>query len=120
MTEPHEPTEGSRRRKRQIGLPVVIDVGLALSFHVPDLKIWTSYEVEVRAVTVVPGPFSKKVAVRTDEDGKVNFIMVENVNQLLVKLQCCILLVPINRHISLFCTKNCSIIMCRLITNDHF
>jgi len=70
VTEPLEPpTEGERREKRQAGLPV-LDAGLAVSFRIGQLNKWTYYEVSVRAVTVAPGPFSNKVTVRTDEDGK--------------------------------------------------
>ena len=70
VTEPLEPpTEGGRREKRQAGLPV-IDAGLAVSFRIGQLNKWTYYEVSVRAITVAPGPFSDKVTVRTDEDGK--------------------------------------------------
>ena len=70
VTEPLEPpTEGERREKRQAGLPV-LDAGLAVSFRIGQLNKWTYYEVSVRAVTVAPGPFSDKVTVRTDEDGK--------------------------------------------------
>ena len=46
------------------------DVGLNLSYHIGQLKKWTSYEVKVRAVTIAPGPFSEAVMVRTDEDGE--------------------------------------------------
>ena len=67
-TEPHR--EGNGRSKRQVGLPVVLDVGTAVSYEAHGLKKWTVYEVEVRAVTVAPGPFSNKLSVRTDEDGK--------------------------------------------------
>ena len=64
------PGEGRGRSKRQVGSPVLIDVGTAVSYVAHGLKKWTSYEFEVRAVTVAPGPFSKKWSVRTDEDGK--------------------------------------------------
>ena len=67
-TEPHR--EGNGRSKRQVDSPVLLDVGTAVSYEAHGLKKWTFYEVEVRAVTVAPGPFSNKLSVRTDEDGK--------------------------------------------------
>ena len=70
-TEPSEPTEEPEERTTpQDGLPVPIDAGLGLNYTVGNLQKWTSYEVKVRAVTIAPGPFSNKVIVRTDEDGK--------------------------------------------------
>ena len=63
------PGEGRGRSKRQVG-SAVLDVGTAVSYVAHGLKKWTFYEVEVRAVTVAAGPFSKKWSVRTDQDGK--------------------------------------------------
>ena len=67
-TEPHREEKG--RSKRQVGSPVILDVGTAGLHEAHGLKKWTIYEVEVRAFTVAPGPFSNKLSVRTDEDGK--------------------------------------------------
>ena len=74
-TEPHR--EGNGRSKRQVGSPVLLDVGTAVSYEAHGLKKWTFYEVEVRAVTVAPGPFSNKLSVRTDEDGKSVVVRVK-------------------------------------------
>lgn len=75
MTEPLEPTEESEvQRTAQGGSLVVIDAGLVLNYTVGNLDKWTIYEVKVRAVTVAPGPFSDKVIVRTNEDGKLVFL----------------------------------------------
>ena len=68
VTEPLEPPSEAEGLRLLVGSPV--DVGLVLSYQVSSLKKWTAYEVEVRAVTVTPGPFSKKVTVQTDEDGE--------------------------------------------------
>ena len=85
VTEPLEPTEEPEERTTpQDGSPVLIDVGLVLNYTVGNLDKWTNYEVRVRAVTVGPGPFSKKVIVRTDEDGRsVLFFAATCVLQLL-------------------------------------
>lgn len=75
MTEPLEPTEESEeQRTAQGGSLAVIDAGLVLNYTVGNLDKWTIYEVKVRAVTVAPGPFSDKVIVRTNEDGKLVFL----------------------------------------------
>lgn len=71
VTEPHEPnSESGSRRELQFGGAVVIDAGLNQSYHIGHLEKWTMYEVQVRAVTVAPGPYSGKVVARTGEDGK--------------------------------------------------
>ena len=75
VTEPHEPNfEPGSRGELQSGAPVVIDVGLNQSYRIGQLEKWTSYEVQVRAVTVAAGPYSDKVVVQTDEDGKYGFM----------------------------------------------
>ena len=79
-TEPHR--EGKGRSKRQVGSPVLLDVGTAVSYKAHGLKKWTFYDVEVRAVTVAPGPFSNKLSVRTDEDGKSVVIKMEDSQRL--------------------------------------
>ena len=74
VTEPHEPnSESGSRRELQFGAAVVIDAGLNQSYHIGQLEKWTSYEVQVRAVTVAPGLYSNKVVVKTEEDGKYGF-----------------------------------------------
>ena len=71
VTELHEPnSESGRRRELQFGGAVVIDAGLNQSYHIGQLEKWTMYEVQVRAVTVAPGPYSGKVVVKTKADGK--------------------------------------------------
>lgn len=74
VTEPFEPTEEPEEwRQLQSGSSVVINVGLVLNYTVRNLDKWARYEMKLRAVTVAPGPFSDKVIVRTDEDGKCAF-----------------------------------------------
>ena len=74
MTEPLEPTPEPEFEKLQSGLRV--NVGLVLNYTVHNLDKWTDYEIKVRAVTIAPGPFSDKVIVRTDEDGKNALFMI--------------------------------------------
>lgn len=74
VTEPVEPTEElEEQRTDQSGSLGVIDAGLVLNYTIGNLDKWTIYELKVRAVTVAPGPFSDKVIVRTNEDGKLAF-----------------------------------------------
>lgn len=70
VTEHQELNTEEERKEPQVESAVVIDAGLNVSYHIGQLKKWTAYEVEVRAITVAPGPFSNKVTVWTDEDGK--------------------------------------------------
>ena len=75
MTPPTSaPTEGTPIEGiQQGGEPVLLGVGLNLSYQIGQLKKWTSYEVKVRALTVAPGPFSEEVTVHTDEDGEWDY-----------------------------------------------
>lgn len=74
VTEPVKPTEElEEQRTDQSGSFGVIDAGLVLNYTIANLDKWTIYELKVRAVTIAPGPFSDKVIVRTNEDGKLAF-----------------------------------------------
>lgn len=76
VTEPVEPTEElEEQRTDQSGSFEVIDAGLVLNYTIGNLDKWTIYELKVRAVTIAPGPFSDKVIVRTNEDGKLGFFL---------------------------------------------
>ena len=76
VTEPVEPTEElEEQRTDQSGSFGVIDAGLVLNYTIGNLDKWTIYELKVRAVTIAPGPFSDKVIVRTNEDGKLGFFL---------------------------------------------
>ena len=74
VTEPLEPTPEPEFEKLQSGS--LVNVGLVLNYTVRNLDKWANYEIRVRAVTIAPGPFSDKVIVRTDEDGKNALFMI--------------------------------------------